>query len=66
MKTLAILVLSLLSITPLFAGYGISIPDRGNYDFIVVKDGEMLPLDENVWMKRWNGITAEQLDKGIL
>ena len=65
MRKLATLILSLLFITPLFAGYGISIPDRGNYDFIVVKDGEMLPLDENVWMKRWNGITAEQLDKGI-
>ena len=65
MKTLAILVLSLLSIAPLFAGYSISIPDSGNDDFIVVKDGEMLPLDENVWMKRWNGLTAEQLDNGI-
>ena len=66
MKRLIAITLALLAILPLSASFSVVIPSRPHDSYAIMTDnGDILPLDEHVWLKRWNGITAEQMDTGI-
>ena len=66
MKRLIAIALTLLAILPLSASFSIVTPSRPHDGYAIMADnGDILPLDDHVWLKRWNGLTAEQIDTGI-
>ena len=66
MKRLIAITLTLLAILPLSASFSVITPSRPHDSYAIMADnGDILPLDDHVWLKRWNGLTAEQMDTGI-
>ena len=66
MKKLITLVAVLSIASLLFADYTVIIPEhRGEYYSLMAENGEILPLDDYVYYKRWNGLLAENLGEGI-
>lgn len=66
MKRLIAIALTLLAILPLSASFSVITPSRPYDGYTIMADnGDILPLDDHVWLKRWNGLTTEQIDTGI-
>ena len=66
MKRFVALIAAFVLVVPLFASFTIVIPGRGDIWYsVMAENGEILPLDDSVYYKRWNGILAENLADGI-
>ena len=63
-KAFTILIFLVLSLN-IFATATIIVPEKDEEHFILLSGKEMLPLDDYVWYKKWNGLLAQQLDEGI-
>lgn len=65
MRRLIALALSLIVLLPLSA-FSIVAPQRLGEPFAVLSDeGDIQPLDDSVWYKRFDGILLEQLDEDV-
>lgn len=66
MKRFVALIAAFVLVVPLFASFTIVIPRRGDVWYsVMAENGEILPLDDSVYYKRWNGLLAENLSDGI-
>ena len=65
-KVFCVLAFMLLALSMLSAAFSVVIPERRREDYSILSfDGDVLPLDNSVFYKHWNGILAENLDTGI-
>ena len=65
-KVFCVLAFMLLALSLLSASFSVVIPERRGEDYSILSfDGDVLPLDNSVFYKHWNGILAENLDTGI-
>ena len=63
---LTFVILLTLTLASAFAGFSIAVPDRNSPWYQVIStDGDIIPLDDDVYYKRWNGLLLDRNTDGI-
>ena len=65
-RVTALIIFVSLTLASAFAGFSIAIPDRDSPCYQVISTaGDIIPLDDSVYYKRWNGLLLDRSTDGM-